>query len=173
MEKQIKVILVGNGTSVLDSKRGHTIDSFDIVVRFNDFRIEGFEEYVGERTNIWFTCGDAHLEEANKFNRVILHTWEYENNFFVKEFGKKRKFEMTKKNEVSKIPVLYPSTGLIAIHQFIKEFGYVTIVGFDWWEREEHHYGDNIHKRGEVHKPLQEYEVIKKLQLDGKLGFLS
>ena len=185
----MKVILVGNGTSVLDYKYGCLIDSFDIVVRFNDFRIKGFEEYVGKKTDCWVTCGDAHLEEINKFDRVVLHTWEYEHSLFVKEFGK-RKFEITNKSEVSKIPIEWPSTGLIAIYHFIKEFGYVTIVGFDWWEREKHHYGDDIPKeaidevlkeltrvafraRGNRHRPKKEYKIIKRLIEEQKLNFLT
>ena len=170
----MKVILVGNGTSVLDHEYGCVIDSFDMVVRFNDFRIQGFEKNVGKKTDCWFTCEDQHIEEIGSFKKVVLHTWQYDRSAFIKEFSKRGKFEITKKEDVDKIPVAcnFPSTGLIAIHHFIREVGYVTITGFDWWEREEHHYGDAIHIRGNRHKPLQEYQVIKKLESDGKLGFL-
>tara|TARA_R110002020_G_scaffold103752_24_gene243255 strand:- start:917 stop:1438 length:522 start_codon:yes stop_codon:yes gene_type:complete len=169
-------ILVGNGTSVLDEAYGDLIDSFDIVVRFNDFKLDGFREHVGQKTNCWFTCGDygeQHLEEANKFDRVILHTWEYERNSWVKKFGKKTKFEMTSKSEISKIPVKWPSTGLIAIHWFIKELGYVTIVGFDWWERGAYHYGDDLMTEGDLHEPAEEHKIIKRLIEEQKLNFLS
>ncbi len=44
------VIIVGNGTSILDSKNGKSIDSFDDVVRFNSFRIKDYEEYTGKKT---------------------------------------------------------------------------------------------------------------------------
>lgn len=171
----MNVVLVGNGTSVLDKKLGNLIDSFDFVVRFNDFKITGFEEYVGKKTDCWFTCGDYHIRKMKNFKRVILHTWEYEDNFLVEKFSQSGEFELTKKKHVDNIPVAcnFPSTGLIAIHTFIREFGYVSIVGFDWWEREEHHYGDSIHTRGDRHNPLQEYEVIKKLESVGKLEFVT
>lgn len=168
------VILVGNGTSVLDKKLGNFIDSFDFVVRFNDFKIIGFEEYVGKRTDCWFTCGDYHLRNMKDFKRVIVHTWEYQQSLLVEKLNQSGPFEITKKEDVDRIPVAcnFPSTGLIAIHQFIRECGYVTITGFDWWERKQHHYGDDLHIRGNLHKPLQEYQVIKKLESDGKLGFI-
>jgi hypothetical protein len=83
------------------------------------------------------------------------------------------KFEMTSKSDVAKIPVKWPSTGLIAIHQFIREFGRISIVGFDWWERAEHHYGDNTHIRGDLHEPLEEYKIIDSLRLEKKIDNLS
>lgn len=47
-------MLVGNGPSAIEKKVGGTIDSKDFVVRFNQFEIEGFEQYVGTRTDMWF-----------------------------------------------------------------------------------------------------------------------
>lgn len=50
-------ILVGNGPSATQSKLGRVIDSFDEVVRFNQFRVAGFEEYLGGKTTIYSTFG--------------------------------------------------------------------------------------------------------------------
>ena len=51
----MKVILVGNGSSVLDNKMGEYIDSeFDLVYRINRFKTKGFENYVGGRVDGWF-----------------------------------------------------------------------------------------------------------------------
>jgi hypothetical protein len=49
----IKTILVGNGTSLLDHNFGNKIDSFDLVVRFNMFKIFGYEQNVGSKVDIW------------------------------------------------------------------------------------------------------------------------
>ena len=49
------IILVGNGPSALSKKVGKYIDKIPIVVRFNSFRLEGYEEYVGTKTDIWLT----------------------------------------------------------------------------------------------------------------------
>ena len=47
--------VVGNGPSVLTEQRGSYLDSTDIVVRFNEFAVEGFESYVGSRTDVYVT----------------------------------------------------------------------------------------------------------------------
>jgi hypothetical protein len=48
----MSVILVGNGESLLGSKMGEKIDSYDTVVRFDGLNIEGYEEDVGTKTDI-------------------------------------------------------------------------------------------------------------------------
>ena len=63
----MSIIIVGNGTSITDNKNGHKIDSFDTVLRFNSFKIRGYEEYTGTKTNIWFTVNRAHIKNINDF----------------------------------------------------------------------------------------------------------
>ena len=44
----MKVLLMGNGSSVMDNEFGERIDNdFDIVYRVNRFRTRGFEKNVG------------------------------------------------------------------------------------------------------------------------------
>ena len=51
----MKVMLVGNGSSVLDKDMGEYIDSeFDLIYRINRFKTKGFEKHVGKRVNGWF-----------------------------------------------------------------------------------------------------------------------
>jgi len=49
----MSVVIVGNGPSILDEKKGNIIDSYDIVIRINDYVIEGYEEHTGKKTDIW------------------------------------------------------------------------------------------------------------------------
>ena len=51
----MKVIFVGNGSSVKDYKAGSVIDEFDTVIRFNRGFLEGidkYKEFVGSKTDI-------------------------------------------------------------------------------------------------------------------------
>lgn len=48
-----KIIIVGNGPSILSHKKGEEIDAFENVVRLNEFVIRGFEEHVGVKTTQW------------------------------------------------------------------------------------------------------------------------
>lgn len=50
-----RIVIVGNGGSTLDHKNGNFIDDSDIVIRIKKFTTEGFEPFVGSKTNIWIT----------------------------------------------------------------------------------------------------------------------
>lgn len=49
----MKIIVVGNGASVLAKTQGSFIDSHDVVIRLGSYKLEGFEAHVGSRTSIW------------------------------------------------------------------------------------------------------------------------
>jgi len=55
------VVLVGNGPSATAKLDGDLIDSFGCVVRFNLFEREGYERFVGLRTDIWVINGNAQV----------------------------------------------------------------------------------------------------------------
>lgn len=175
---QKKIIIVGNGSSILDKENGSLIDSFDIVVRFNSFKIKNYEKYTGTKTNIWFTVNKAHISEINSFDRVIEHCWEWDekkDKLFIELKNKFPKCEKTSREFVREnVPVKNPSTGIIAVFTFIKDSSIakpVYITGFDWWDREKHHYGDK-EVRGTLHNPQEEYEAIKNLINQGLVKFL-
>lgn len=174
-----EILIVGNGSSLLNQKNGSKIDSFKKIVRFNSFKIKSFEDFVGTRTTSWVTCNGCHLGE--KFDEVIFHSWTKDKNsdpLFLK-FKKKYlsiqilDLELIEKaNDLLKIGKFKaPSTGLLAILHFLNEAEEVTITGFDWWANSKHHYGDN-ERRGTLHEPDLEMKAINKLILDGKLRFL-
>ena len=50
----MKVLIVGNSSIDKSKEVGFMIDQeFDIVIRMNRYRIEGYEEYLGTKTNTW------------------------------------------------------------------------------------------------------------------------
>ena len=169
----MSIIIVGNGTSILDNDNGNKIDSFDTVVRFNSFKTKGYEKHTGTKTNIWMTVNRAHKEDIDSFGRVIVHSWGFNKNTdkLYKDLSSLRICEKTERDFVKSIPLRDPSTGLIAIWMFIEEYDQVCITGFDWWDREKHHYGDN-EIRGTLHKPDKEFEIIKGLEEEQKIYFL-
>ena len=63
----MKVILIGNGCSATEHKLGKVIDSeFDLVLRMNRFKTEGYEEYVGSKTDVWVVSDNAFQWVINK-----------------------------------------------------------------------------------------------------------
>ena len=47
------IMVVGNSPIELGKNKGELIDSFDIVIRFNNFELKDFKEDYGSKTNIW------------------------------------------------------------------------------------------------------------------------
>jgi hypothetical protein len=65
-----KIIIVGNGKSVLHKTNGRVIDKFEYVTRLNRFRIQGFEQHVGTKTNIICFSKPAFLEYIKPLNQL-------------------------------------------------------------------------------------------------------
>lgn len=165
------LILVGNGTSLLDNKNGSIIDSYDTVVRFNSFKILGYELYVGEKTDIWATCNTVHSNKADDFKKILIHPSGSE--IVLDSIKDKNNCKIIDINLIKSIPIEWPSTGLITIYYFLfeKQYKNLVITGFDWWKTKEHHYCDD-YPRGTNHEPLEEYKIIKNFVEDGRVFFL-
>ena len=66
-----KILIIGNSYEVLNKKLGEKIDKFDIVVRVGKYNIEGFEEYIGSKTDIISTIY-YNIRESDKDKKLIL-----------------------------------------------------------------------------------------------------
>ena len=62
------IALVGNSDSILDEEYGELIDSHKQVVRFNNAITEGFEKYVGSKTDI--RVANPHILEDHPDHHV-------------------------------------------------------------------------------------------------------
>ena len=62
-----RVVLVGSGTSVLADEYGAGIDTFDTVVRFNKWHIDGYSQFVGTKISEWYVNNlDTRLDKQPK-----------------------------------------------------------------------------------------------------------
>jgi hypothetical protein len=172
----VKIILIGNGSSVLDRKFGEFIDSFDRVVRFNRYLLNGYEKFVGTKTTDWY---NTQFIEKNsfrflgEFDSFTFHSWRWDKECerfnscwpFVKATIKKRTCESTvdEMSEFLDLDYKWFSTGAIAVWEMLKQFDTVHLYGFDWWDNEKHHYGDN-EPRGNLHQPNKEKIFFEKLK---------
>ncbi len=164
------VIIIGNGASPRGKKLGAWIDSFDVVVRFNEFFIDGFEEDIGTKTTILYTAID-HLTDGRlklPWEKVIHHSWFYEKSTYLE--GLKQQYpdvKLTTRKELSQVRKTFVgilgsknytvfSTGIIAICALLKKYTKVYIYGFDWWKESQHHLGDSL-TRGCRHDPSAEF----------------
>lgn len=179
-------ILVGNGTSVMETEHGQAIDAHKTVCRFNDVHIPGYECHVGTKTDVWFTClkfNPAKLDQLQPCSRIVVHSWQRAPEKCQTFDGYRHLLPAASKLDHMLIDEVCAymgrndyrswSTGALAIWMMLKEQKRVIITGFDWWERgpEQHHYADKA-VRGALHKPEREYDLVMKLQADGRLSFL-
>lgn len=155
----MKVYIIGNGPSATRRRLGKIIDSGDVVVRINNFKIGGFSEFVGTKTDILFTCRlNEYLETIRLFKEVVVCLLL---NPFLDVHVPKDVLNSPNISEVIHWPEVdqmtkklgfpgnhYPSTGLLCILKMIKRFGFVNILGFDSFKNGNLHYfnfGDKSH----------------------------
>lgn len=72
LENCKRVVIVGNGSSSLKNKNGKFIDKSDVVIRIKSFVLDGFEDYVGTKTSIWFTKWFSFLASVYKNSDINL-----------------------------------------------------------------------------------------------------
>ena len=157
-----RAVLVGNGPSALESKKGSLIDSdeFDVVIRFNRGHklddgadaINQYSEFVGTKTDYWI-ASDLRIHLA------IQREAEYKGIYIVTpkfKFNPAVALKLSSEHpNIVFIPPAYeddinsivdfspkwPSTGIVGIHFAIHHFDEVYIHGFDTYDQKY----DNLH----------------------------
>ena len=72
-------IVIGNAPTVLLNKWGPIIDQFQTVVRLNSYKIKGYEEHVGTKTDIWARAKKYEIafRDGTQFREVwIKQKWD-------------------------------------------------------------------------------------------------
>ena len=174
----MKVILIGNGSSVMDHEYGSLIDTFDVVVRFNRFRTKGYEKNVGTKTTHWIIV-DSGWEWLNgyvegvegsdpkvleSFDKVMFCIPAFKFNMEVNKLSQlnldNNKYGIIGPdveatiNDIVDFRPQWPTTGLIAMEYFSKEHKDVYTYGFDGHNKryKDYHYFDkNDPKRTTEH----------------------
>jgi len=183
IDRNSKCILVGNGPSVMFKKLGHIINTYDEVLRFNQFTINGFEEFTGTKTTIWSTFGRGVLpNDELRPSRVIYTHGEvgkpaYEPNKLWRiplSYYNNLRFKIQKESNISDVSVLLPSSGVLIITWLLDNvYDNLTIIGFDHFSKEnsgKHHYwNEQKYKKPKEHDGEWETNYITKLVSEGKI----
>ena len=94
-----RIIVVGNGESVLESEAGNIIDNFKTVVRLGRYVTDGFEKYVGSKTDIISTIYWKLDIDRLRDHKVILSVpLNYQEKFIESEEFITKEFSEYKKN---------------------------------------------------------------------------
>ena len=167
----MKVLLMGNGSSVLEYEYGTLIYSkFDLIFRINRFRTIGFEKYAGTRTDSWITvdyvidwirnqnqtdiCEASNLDILDKISSVYIFIpefkYDYEYDRIYNLIMDKEKYQILpvsielKINSIINFNPKWPTTGSTALQLLVDNYEDVYIHGFDFYNEKYkyYHYGD-------------------------------
>tara|TARA_B100000287_G_C20400886_1_gene689588 strand:- start:210 stop:800 length:591 start_codon:yes stop_codon:yes gene_type:complete len=157
----MKVLLVGNGPSALESPMGSRIDSdeFDAVLRFNrghkldDGTLNtGFEEQTGTKCDYWVASDlriQLAIERCNDYKGIFIVTPKFKWNEDVVRYVNEKHPQIQfippayedDINSIVDFSPKWPSTGVVGIHFAVNHFEEVYIYGFDTYDFKY----DNLH----------------------------
>jgi SAM-dependent methyltransferase len=182
-----RVVLVGNGPSVLGSALGPRIDAHDVVVRFNNFKVSGYEPDVGTRTDLWSTFF-RRIDDPLAHHRVIcIHENDRPTegvtfaHFIPGDvYAKSRRIvqERARLRHHPEVDRLLATSGLIVALYLVQRVGVqiVSLAGFDHFRKERsglHHYWINrSYKKPREHDGEIEAEVFAELERAGRVRYL-
>ena len=181
----MKVILVGNGSSVLDNKMGEYIDSeFDLVYRINRFKTKGFENYVGSRVDGWFLADTGvqwiinpkkEIEGSMRytdFKYVFIYCPNFKYNTGALEYKQNIDGEIQmispvyedNINSIVDLKPMWPTTGLVAIQFLLENYKNIYTYGFDGKSKKYeyiHYYdqGDETRLTERWHRPRVDHNI--------------
>lgn len=72
------IAIVGNSPNLKNKNKGRDIDKFDCVIRFNNYKIDGYEQDYGSKTTIWICCQaddiqNKTLDELKKLSHIVYN----------------------------------------------------------------------------------------------------
>lgn len=196
----MKVLLIGNGPSVLEQNMGERIDSdeFDLVCRINRGHKQdngelnvGFEKQAGNRCDVWF-CSDLRLklakERTNEYNQIFVYFPSFKFNKNIQEDINKNfsnilvldPFYEQNINKLFNFSPRWPSTGIIAIQYLQSTEEDIYVYGFDAYDTKydnSHFFENRPNKYKNTnrndHSPNLEKEYINYMVQNKKIKILK
>lgn len=180
------VVLVGNGPSVQGTRLGRIIDAHDEVVRFNNYRLRGFEDDIGSKTTLWSTFGKGMTPADSEPppRCIAVHenaTPEGQPREVIRiphSFYDKAAAEVRAISKHSNAPKINPTSGFL-VTRWLLENGCprLHLAGFDHFSKErskQHHYWNpqGVKRPGD-HDGDAERELLLPFLMAGRLAYLS
>ena len=160
--KQFNIAIVGNGPSVMGDYNGKFIDSCDIVVRFNMFQTESYEDHVGSKTDIWMinlrNLQDLNPKFIDKYSNSNCNIL-FENNISMAESTiwnlinhnlPKKDVKLIERQFFNSLQLIYnprgfnphPSLGIQGLYKMLSQYPHSNfyLFGFDNFKSSNIHY---------------------------------
>ena len=174
-----KVIVIGNGKYEKENMSKY-INKYDIVVRFNNYPINNYNQHIGSKTDMWFISGATYLKnkklvKARKDKiktKYIVSPDFYKDEYYSindKEFNKileKKDILIPQKYDFGK---KWPSTGILALFYLIPKYNDITIFGFNSFDPNQKsiHFYESLKSYG--HSSNLEKQIINDLIISKKI----
>lgn len=186
---EARVVLVGNGPSVLASQMGSVIDAFDVVIRFNNFKLPGFEAHVGSKVTYWSTFF-RRIDDPLSHDRVIcIHEEDQPPASVVESYHLASVFYARWRRQVQErsyllsggrkdVSATLASSGLLVTLYLLDVVGVerVHLCGFDHFAKTRsslHHYWlDKAFKQPAEHDGAAEAAIFADLAAAGRVAYL-
>jgi hypothetical protein len=161
-----EICVLGNGSSLLNTKLGILIDSFETVARINNYTITDYEDFVGSKTNIWFNGANQKLKVPEVIPaktvvlippEILIRKGESIHQRIQKRTGQTEYELVTAKllHQFEKdVQSTRLTTGTNAILWAVSCYRTVYIHGFDFFMTSKTHYNDSWLTRFLVEKGI-------------------
>ena len=171
MPKQDLILIIGNGRSVLEYSFGEQINKFLVVGRINNYSTIKFEDYIGQKTDIWFNAADQNLKKKNKNpneivvfipREILYRKGERIHNRISKRLNiSKEEYSLvpieTMEQFEEQLGVTRLTTGTSSILWALENYQTVVIHGFDFFIDSNSDYNENV-----INKWLIDWGIKKK-----------
>lgn len=178
------VALVGDSDGELGKNKGSEIDDHDIVIRFNNYRISGYSDDYGSKTDIWVRNLEDSVPDkpSEKFDLIVysadlLHYPLKERIIrgiyrSLKDGVKVTSFETDSYMFLKEKGLPWPSSGasiIASIYLALNDMNNVDFYGFSFLEENptfHHYFGKDEDYRSKMmadHNMIKEMEVLKEL----------
>lgn len=190
------VAVVGNGPSEIGKGKGKEIDAHEIVIRFNNYHLSGYEEDYGTKTDIWICCSSDDIQSRSPLSdfQLVVYEPDYMHHILTEHMfdllfqGVKNSktpityFGLDIHKEVREATGVFPSTGLLTVYtvkKLNKTFTFNDCYGFSFLENTEnthfnHYFFDREEQedllRTRHHDVQRENEFLKKLFDDNQVS---
>ena len=191
------ILIIANGPSALKVECGDMIDRFAEIARINNYRLSGYNNFIGTKTTIWFNGANRRLKKRlAKIPKKIIVSIPYQLHVKKKDDIIKRtpkriglkpsQYELISKKKMRRYEIISniirPSTGLNCILWALENYKNVVIHGFDFFVYSRHHYYDSyflkkildmgLTNRGKKHDNLAEKKFVDELIKNKKIYHL-
>tara|TARA_B100002051_G_C16724749_1_gene634635 strand:- start:480 stop:1106 length:627 start_codon:yes stop_codon:yes gene_type:complete len=191
------ILIIANGPSVTKYNYGNIINTFPEIARINDYRITGFENFIGNKTTIWFNGASKSLKKRKdppgkvvvfipaeilyKKENLVVDRTPIRLGLKSSQFNLINKETMKSYEKISNIN--RPTTGLNSIMWSMENYQNVIIHGFDFFLNNKYHYYDSLltkikvnisykekyKERSILHDNLAESKFVKQLIKNNKI----